>query len=339
MATYSSTNGIKLISTGDEAGTWGTSSNVNWQITDVAANGFVSIALAATTYTLPVDAQPSAAQDGHYKAIKFTGTPGGTCTVTLEQNDRARMYMLVNSTNQTIIVTQGSGANVTISAGGSAIVLANGAGSGAAVEEFDTTATKFARRLELITETVLSSSASDVTFTLPTGYRDFQLVLNNVKSSGNTAVLYIEASTDGGSTFDATANYSSLNVRHIETAGGTESTSMNRSTTGINVATNNGSDQAPVINGITYNFPTVGASGVVNISNPLNASEFTAFSGVIVNAAAGTGMGSASGEAQVQTFGGVYGLQAAVNAINLSHKTGAGVAAGAVVALYGMKDY
>tara|TARA_R110000787_G_scaffold173920_1_gene286488 strand:- start:222 stop:1601 length:1380 start_codon:yes stop_codon:yes gene_type:complete len=136
MATYSSTNGIKLISTGDEAGTWGTSSNVNWQITDVAANGFVSIALAATTYTLPVDAQPSAAQDGHYKAIKFTGTPGGTCTVTLEQNDRARMYMLVNSTNQTIIVTQGSGANVTISAGDSAIVLANGAGSGAAVELF-----------------------------------------------------------------------------------------------------------------------------------------------------------------------------------------------------------
>ena len=136
MATYSSTNGIKLISTGDEAGTWGTSSNVNWQITDVAANGFVSIALAATTYTLPADAQPSAAQNGHYKAIKFTGTPGGTCTVTLEQNDRARMYMLVNSTNQTIIVTQGSGANVTISAGDSAIVLANGAGSGAAVELF-----------------------------------------------------------------------------------------------------------------------------------------------------------------------------------------------------------
>ena len=144
MATYSSTNGIKLISTGDEAGTWGTSSNVNWQITDVAANGFVSIALAATTYTLPVDAQPSAAQDGHYKAIKFTGTPGGTCTVTLEQNDRARMYMLVNSTNQTIIVTQGSGANVTISAGDSAIVLANGAGSGAAVELFSSNAAQLA---------------------------------------------------------------------------------------------------------------------------------------------------------------------------------------------------
>jgi len=199
--------------------------------------------------------------------------------------------------------------------------------------------TQLNRRLELISETVLSSSAADVTFTLPTGYRDFQLVLSNVKSSGNTTTLYIEASTDGGSTFDATANYSSLNVRHLETAGGSESTSMSRSTTGINVAVNNISDQTVVIGGTTYNFPTVGASGVVNISNPLNASEFTAFSGVIVNAVVGTGTGDDSGETQVQTFGGVYGLQAAVNAINLSHKTGASVAAGAVVALYGMKDY
>ena len=136
MATYTSTNGVKLISTGDEAGTWGDSTNVNLQILDRAANGFASIALTGTSYTLPVAAQPSAAQDGHYKAIKFTGTPGGACTVTLEQNDRARMYMLVNSTNQTVIVTQGSGSNVTIAAGDSATVLADGAGSGAAVEEF-----------------------------------------------------------------------------------------------------------------------------------------------------------------------------------------------------------
>ena len=136
MATYTSTNGVKLISTGDEAGTWGDSTNVNLQILDRAANGFASIALTGTSYTLPVAAQTSAAQDGHYKAIKFTGTPGGACTVTLEQNDRARMYMLVNSTNQTVIITQGSGANVTIAAGDSATVLADGAGSGAAVEAF-----------------------------------------------------------------------------------------------------------------------------------------------------------------------------------------------------------
>ena len=83
MATYTDANGVKLITTGDEAGTWGSSTNVNLQILDRAANGFESIALSATSYTLALSAQPSSAENGHYKAIKFTGSPGGTCTVTV----------------------------------------------------------------------------------------------------------------------------------------------------------------------------------------------------------------------------------------------------------------
>ena len=136
MATYTDANGVKLITTGDEAGTWGSSTNVNLQILDRAANGFESIALSSTTYTLTLSAQPSSAENGHYKAIKFTGSPGGTCTVTLSQNDKARVYMILNSTDAALIVTQGSGANVTIEVGKGSIVLADGAGSGAAVTDF-----------------------------------------------------------------------------------------------------------------------------------------------------------------------------------------------------------
>jgi hypothetical protein len=136
MATYTDANGVKLITTGDEAGTWGSSTNVNLQILDRAANGFESIALSSTTYTLTLSAQPSSAEDGHYKAIKFTGSPGGTCTVTLSQNDKARVYMILNSTDAALIITQGSGANVTIEVGKGSIVLADGAGSGAAVTDF-----------------------------------------------------------------------------------------------------------------------------------------------------------------------------------------------------------
>lgn len=138
MATYSDINGIKLIATGDEAGTWGTSTNTNLQILERAANGFGQIALVSTTYTLPQASTPSSAEDGHYKAVEFTGTPGGTCTVTLEQNDHARVYMFLNSTNQDVIITQGSGGNVTIAASDGAIVLADGAGSGAEVKDLTT---------------------------------------------------------------------------------------------------------------------------------------------------------------------------------------------------------
>ncbi len=136
MATYTDANGVKLITTGDEAGTWGSSTNVNLQILDRAANGFESIALSSTTYTLTLSAQPSSAENGHYKAIKFTGSPGGTCTITLAQNDKARVYMILNSTNEELVITQGSGANVTIEAGKGSIVLADGAGSGASVTDF-----------------------------------------------------------------------------------------------------------------------------------------------------------------------------------------------------------
>ena len=135
MATYTDINGVKLITTGDEAGTWGSSTNTNLEIIERAANGFAQIALTGTSYTLALSNQPSAAENGHYKAIEFTGTPGGTCTVTLAQNDHARVYMFLNSTNQTVSVTQGSGSNVTIAASEGAVVLADGAGSGAAVKD------------------------------------------------------------------------------------------------------------------------------------------------------------------------------------------------------------
>jgi hypothetical protein len=135
MATYTDINGVKLITTGDESGTWGSSTNVNLQIIERAANGFVQIALTGTSYTLTLSNQPSAAENGHYKAIESTGTPGGTCTVTLAQNDHARVYLFLNSTNQSVVFSQGSGSNVTLVAGESAIVIADGAGSGAAVKD------------------------------------------------------------------------------------------------------------------------------------------------------------------------------------------------------------
>ena len=143
MATYTDINGVKLITTGDEAGTWGSSTNVNLQIIERAANGFAQIALTGTSYTLTLSNQPSAAENGHYKAIEFTGTPGGTCTVTLGQNDHARAYLFLNSTDQTVTISQGSGSNVDIVASTGAIVLADGAGSGAAVKNLSITASAF----------------------------------------------------------------------------------------------------------------------------------------------------------------------------------------------------
>ena len=214
MATYTASNALKKISTGDESGTWGDSTNNNFDIIDRASNGFVSIALSATSYTLELSTT-SVLSDGHYKAIKFTGSPGGTCTVTLQQNDKARIYMILNSTNQSLSITQGSGANVTILADNSAIILADGAGSGAAVTDFSSLIG--ISELDGVTAGTVSASKAAVVDSNKdiTGFR-------NVTISGNVDIdgtLETDAFSISGTVVSATAD--ELNYNDTGAAVGT----------------------------------------------------------------------------------------------------------------------
>ena len=52
MATYSNL-GIKLIQTGEESGTWGTTTNTNFDLIDQAIAGYVSHAMSCLLYTSP----------------------------------------------------------------------------------------------------------------------------------------------------------------------------------------------------------------------------------------------------------------------------------------------
>jgi hypothetical protein len=60
----------------------------------------------------------------------FSGTAG---TVTINPNDQQKVFMVKNTTAGTVTITQGSGGNVALAAGASAIIYADGAGSGAQV--------------------------------------------------------------------------------------------------------------------------------------------------------------------------------------------------------------
>jgi hypothetical protein len=44
--------GIELIATGEQSGTWGTTTNTNLQIVDRLTNGVGAISLSGTTHTL-----------------------------------------------------------------------------------------------------------------------------------------------------------------------------------------------------------------------------------------------------------------------------------------------
>ena len=131
MATYTTNSGIKKIATGDESGTWGTSTNTNFDIIDRIAAGVGDITRSGTTHTLTTS--DGSASDGQYHVLLLGGSPSGTNTITVAPNDAKRMYFVKNNSGQSAIFSQGAGANVTVANGASAIIYCDGAGSGAAV--------------------------------------------------------------------------------------------------------------------------------------------------------------------------------------------------------------
>jgi len=135
MATYVNNLRLKEITTGDEDGTWGTSTNTNLElITDGFSYGTKEIAADANeTFTMP-DATADATRSLY---LKFTSAVDLTATreITLGPNTVSKTWIIENATTggQTITIKQGSGATVDIPNGDKTMVVTDGAGAGAAV--------------------------------------------------------------------------------------------------------------------------------------------------------------------------------------------------------------
>ena len=135
MATYVNNLRLKEITTGDEDGTWGTSTNTNLElITDGFSYGTKQMSADANeTFTMP-DATADATR-GFYLKITSAGSLSTTREVTLGPNTISKVWMIENSTTggQSITIKQGSGAGITIPTTEKAMVVTDGLGSGAAV--------------------------------------------------------------------------------------------------------------------------------------------------------------------------------------------------------------
>lgn len=137
MATYTTNGGITKIATGDESGTWGNTTNLNFDILDRLTNGVGSITLSGTTHTLTTS--DGALSDGQYRVLVLSGSPSGTNTITVAPNDSQKFYVVKNNSGQSAVFSQGSGANVTVANGNTAFIYCDGAGSGAAVVDLTAT--------------------------------------------------------------------------------------------------------------------------------------------------------------------------------------------------------
>ena len=126
MSTYTGNTGIEKIVTGAQSGTWGTTTNTNFDIIDRALNGVGAVTLTGTSHTLTTS--DGSLSDGQFKVLVFGGTLSSANTITISPNDADKLYFVYNNTSgsQNIIFSQGSGASVTVPPGATKIIYAAG---------------------------------------------------------------------------------------------------------------------------------------------------------------------------------------------------------------------
>jgi hypothetical protein len=240
MATFANDLRLKEITTGDESGTWGTSTNTNLSlIADAFSLGTKQMAADANeTFTIP-DGSVDAARSLYLKitsAVSLTVTR----TVTLAPNTVSKVWIIENATSggQSITIAQGSGSTVTIANGSKVMIATDGAGAGAAVVNANPSAATGGTVTSVggtgtvngitLTGTVTStgnltlggtlsnvSLTTQVTGTLPVangGTGATTLTANNViLGNGTSAPLFVAPSTTGnvltsdGTTWQSTA--------------------------------------------------------------------------------------------------------------------------------------
>ena len=132
MASSYTNIGLEKPATGEQAGTWGDTTNTNFDIVD-RLGGVGNISLSGTTHTLT--ASDGTASEAQFNFLNLTGSPSGTNTITISPNTLKKFFIVNNGSGQTATFTQGSGANVSVSNGTSKIIFCDGAGSGAAVTD------------------------------------------------------------------------------------------------------------------------------------------------------------------------------------------------------------
>ncbi len=132
-STYVNDLRLNEMATGDASGTWGTTTNTNLElIAEAFSYGTEAITTNADTHATVI--ADGATDPGRSMYLKYTGTLDSACTITISPNTVSKLWFIENATSgsQNIILSCGSGANITILPGDTKVVYSDGAGSGAA---------------------------------------------------------------------------------------------------------------------------------------------------------------------------------------------------------------
>ena len=168
MATYVNNLRLTEITTGDEDGTWGTTTNTNWDFaTDAFGYGVKNMAGDANETFTMADGTVDTLRSMYLKITSTVAPLTATRTLTIAPNTVSKVWIIENNAagSQSIIIKQGSGADVTIATGTKVMVYSDGAGAGAAVISANFTAATSGTVTSVAASvpTLLSVSGSPIT--------------------------------------------------------------------------------------------------------------------------------------------------------------------------------
>jgi hypothetical protein len=161
-STYVNNLRLNEMATGDGAGTWGTTTNLNLELIGQALGwGTRAVANASTDNITIADGASDADRS---MALKLTGG-GQACTITILPNTSSKVWIMFNSTSAVLTFSCGSGANIAIPAGGTKVIATDGLGSGGVVYDVLTGLT-LAGNLSLTSDSTVLKFGADADTTL-----------------------------------------------------------------------------------------------------------------------------------------------------------------------------
>tara|TARA_R110002126_G_scaffold59016_1_gene155198 strand:+ start:1510 stop:3093 length:1584 start_codon:yes stop_codon:yes gene_type:complete len=343
MATFVNNLRLKEITTGDEDGTWGTSTNTNLElITDGFSLGTKQMSADANqTFTMP-DATADATRSLY---LKITSAASLTATreVTLGPNTVSKTWIIENATtgSQIITIKQGSGATVNVANGSKVMIVTDGLGSGAAVFNASPTETATGDVTLTGTQTLTNKTLTSPVLGGITTTASGNLVLDpatqivEVKGNGSSVEgqikLNCHANTHGQTlksqphsanvtnTMLLPAGASSTLVSLVSTDTLTNKTINGSNNTITNVALTSGvTGTLPIANGGT-NLTSLGSAGqVLAVNSGGSALEYVAGSSGTVTSVGGTGTVSGLTLTGTVTSSGNLTLGGTLDDINLA---------------------